>query len=119
MPIRIKCPECESQYDVDEAKAGKTGRCKCGSLIAIPEQAAEEVAVAQLPEEEVAVRMKGARKRSSRKRWSLIFLGIVLCTGGAALAGFTMMQVQPVTAYLAIGLGLIVLGISMLIASSR
>ncbi len=36
MPIAITCPNCGNTYSVPDAKAGQTGRCKCGELIAVP-----------------------------------------------------------------------------------
>ena len=36
MPIQVTCSQCGRTYAVPDDRAGKTGRCPCGALIAIP-----------------------------------------------------------------------------------
>ena len=36
MAIKFACPACKSVVQVDDAMAGKTGKCKCGKAIRIP-----------------------------------------------------------------------------------
>ena len=36
MPIRFKCPQCQTAYAVPEGKAGRRARCRCGALVDIP-----------------------------------------------------------------------------------
>jgi hypothetical protein len=121
MAIKIKCPKCGTEYNVRDERAGQTGRCKCGNLISIPSAAetSEDSTVTQRSSEELAAMLEKARGRSSLRRWKLIAAGMALCIGGAALAGFTLIPGPPQPAFLAIGLGLIVLGIGALIAASR
>ena len=40
MPITVTCDKCGATYAVPDARAGKTGYCKCGSKIQVPDPAA-------------------------------------------------------------------------------
>jgi len=107
MAIKIKCPECGTEYNVRDERAGQTGRCRCGNLISIPSE--EAPCMAESP--------KAARKP---RRGIFVGLGIVLCAAGSVLAGYTATSPAPIQIqWLVIGLALIFFGIGVLIAASR
>lgn len=65
--MRIECPNCKAQYDIDDYETGKTAECACGNKFIIEEMPVKLNVISQ--------------KRSKAKALMVAFGGILLATG--------------------------------------
>ncbi len=47
MPIQFACPQCHKSITVDDKLAGKSGKCKCGATLKIPQSSPPAAAPSQ------------------------------------------------------------------------
>jgi acetyl esterase/lipase len=118
MPIHVSCPNCGKDYQLKDAAAGKTFRCReCNAAITAPSAAAEdefdfgdlgpEEAEAPPPARSRSVKKKGVGGKASKKsassssnstlKWVLIAVGggvllLALCCGGIVWIGKNAVQ---------------------------
>lgn len=65
--MRIECPNCKAQYDIEDYETGKTAECACGNKFIIEEMPVKLNVISQ--------------KRSKAKALMVAFGCILLATG--------------------------------------
>ena len=90
MPIPVTCSRCGANYTLPDDKAGSTGRCRCGTMIAVPAVAAPPAAApppavedVTAPEDEWALDYDGGPVMAEPARGPEAPAGAVAATPGA------------------------------------